>query len=154
MITYILDSNIVIKLWNQKPELFRLMKENKKFKYIIPKNIAEEIAVKERCRYKGTYILSQRFLDLISYIEDHKDIDIEDFINKNNIKVCENNKAYYFNDNKLSKNDLILISLANSTKNYIIVTEDKRILKASREILGYKKAITLEEFITIEGNIL
>ena len=154
MITYILDSNIIIKLWEQDPKLLITMGDKKNFKYIIPKNIAEEIAIKERCKYKDTYILSQRFLDLINHIEDNKDIDIEDFIKSSNIRISENKEIYYLNNNKLSKSDLILIALAKNDKDYIIVTEDKRLLNSTREILGGEKAVTLEEFINVvEGFI-
>ena len=71
---YLIDSNIIIKLWERNEDnLSELIKENK---IVILKDVLEEISIKEKRKYKGNYILSQRFCELlpVSIEIDKKDI--------------------------------------------------------------------------------
>ena len=54
---------------------------------------------------------------------------------------------YYVNGNKLSKTDFMLLYLCSINENSVIVTEDKKLLKASKDILGNNKSINLKEFL-------
>ena len=64
-----------------------------------------------------------------------------------NILVNIYKRHYYVNGNKLSKIDFMLLYLCSINENSVIVTEDKKLLKASKDILGNNKSINLKEFL-------
>lgn len=127
--------------------LDELMK-NKKIHFIIPNEVAKEISQKEYTVYQGTSILSDRFLKLLPYIDDELNKDkINDFCYKIKAKKLLSG-TYYINENKLSETDFMLLYLCNNNKNSVIVTQDKKLLKASKDILGSDKSIDFKEFLT------
>ena len=60
---YILDTNVIIKLWN-KEEFNDILQENE---IIIIDEILKELAKKERMLFNGELIMSERFMKLIPY---------------------------------------------------------------------------------------
>lgn len=147
-VIYVLDSNIIISMWNSKMNTLDKLMKNRRINFIIPNEVAKEVSQKEYIVYQGTSILSDRFLKLLPYIDNE--------LNKDNINdFCYKIKArkllggtYYINENKLSETDFMLLYLCNNNQNSIIVTEDKKLLKASKDILGNDKSINFKEFLT------
>lgn len=147
-VVYVLDSNIIISIWNNKMSILDELMKNKKIHFIIPNEVAKEISQKEYTVYQGTSILSDRFLKLLPYIDDELNKDkINDFCYKIKAKKLLSG-TYYINENKLSETDFMLLYLCNNNKNSVIVTQDKKLLKASKDILGSDKSIDFKEFLT------
>ncbi len=122
--------------------------KDRKIHFVIPNEVAKEISQKEYIVYQGTSILSDRFLKLLPYIDDELNKEkVNDFCYKIKAKRLLSG-TYYINENKLSETDFMLLYLCNNNKNSIIVTQDKRLLKASKDILGNDKSIDLKEFLT------
>ena len=60
---YLLDTNIVIKLWNDNSMLLgKLIEKNK---VVILKEVLEELSIKEKKIYRRQEILSERFCKLL-----------------------------------------------------------------------------------------
>lgn len=146
-VIYILDSNIIINIWNSKINILDELIKNNNINFLIPKEVAKEISEKEFIVYQGTSVLSDRFLKLLPYIEEELNKEkINDFCYKIKAKKLLSG-IYYVNGNKLSKTDFMLLYLCSINENSVIVTEDKKLLKASKEILGNNKSINLKEFL-------
>ena len=138
---YLIDSNIIIKLWERNEDnLSELIKENK---IVILKDVLEEISIKEKRKYKGNYILSQRFCELLpASIEiDKKDISgfylIFDYENKDKKEK-----------NKLSQVDLLNLYTCYINSELILVTEDKALFNISKSLLGDKRVWSIDNLIS------
>lgn len=146
-VVYVLDSNIIISIWNSKTGILDELIKSRNVHFIIPNEVAKEISQKEYTVYQGTSILSDRFLKLLPYIDDELNKDkINDFCYKIKAKRLLSG-TYYVNENKLSETDFMLLYLCSNNENSVIVTQDKKLLKASKDILGSDKSIDLKEFL-------
>lgn len=65
---YLLDSNIVIRLWEKYPELLDKIEGAKGIDYKLSKNIAGELSVKEYRVINGVPVLTDKFLKLLNHI--------------------------------------------------------------------------------------
>ncbi|MFU0825139.1 PIN domain-containing protein [Clostridium sp.] len=155
---YLLDTNIVIKIWKTCPNLLRDMNRSEKVDFKIPRYIAEELSVKEFGEFNGNRVLTNRFLELLEHIID---VDIDglstEYSNKENsehnyeksssIKYYPKKNIYMINDNKISKNDYSLIYVCQVNKDYILVTEDKSLLNSAKSIIGPSRVMNFHEFM-------
>jgi len=145
---YILDANIVIKIWDKNPDLFSEIEKVGIVDFKISKNIAIELSQKEYKTLNGIPILSDKFLKLLDHIIDN-DIDIDNSIlEMTNISIKFNSltNMYSINDNKISLNDFNLISLCKSNRDYVLVTEDIKLQNSAKLILESNQILTFEEF--------
>lgn len=142
---YLLDTNVVIQLWNKHPEIINEMLEEKSVKIL--KEVAEELVVKERREFQGQMVLSDRFCKLILAILEIDKANIKAFYSLIQIKYSSKGKAYLNNTNKLSENDLLLLYSCHIQEELLLVTEDKYLLNAGKLILGDKRVLTLKELI-------
>ena len=150
---YLLDSNIVIKLWRKYPNLLDKIDETEGFDYKVPKNIAGELSVKEYREFNGVPILTDKFLKLIDHIiEIDKDIDEQNFAGLTSFKHDVGKNIYYIDDNKLSANDFSLIATCKKQEQYILVTDDKKMYNSAKVILGPKRVLSLKEFLSDINN--
>lgn len=151
---YLLDANIVIKLWKRHPNLLDKIDEVKGINYKITKNIAGELSTKEYRDYNGVPILTDKFMRLLDHI-----IEIEESIFQTGlgeeavVKYDANKKIYYINDNKLSVNDYSLIALCRKYEQYTLVTEDKQIFSSAGSILGSSRVLDFNGFINELNNL-
>ena len=74
---YLLDTNIIIKLWNlNEKSLDKILKENKVF---ILREVLNELSVKETKEYRRKEVLSERFCNLLPYSMEVEKEDISGF---------------------------------------------------------------------------
>jgi len=138
---YLLDTNVVIGLWKQSPLLIDKLLEAGKIKIL--KEVSQELVVKERREYKGQQILSERFCKLLLFIIEVDRENIQKFYDMLEIKHSKQGNTYY-NANKLSENDLLLLYTCYLDNSLVLVTEDKYLFNASSCILGNERVITLK----------
>lgn len=143
---YLLDTNVVIGLWKQYP--FFIDKLIKEGKIKILKEVSQELVVKERREYKGQQILSERFCKLLLFIIEVDRENIKKFYDMLEIKHSKQGNTYY-NANKLSENDLLLLYTCYLDNSLVLVTEDKYLFNASNCILGNERVITLKMLLLI-----
>jgi predicted nucleic acid-binding protein len=146
---YLLDSNIVIKLWRKYPHLLDKIEDTAGMDYKVAKNIAGELSVKEYREFNGMPILTDKFLKLIDHIiEIDKSIYEQGFESISSFKHDTNKNIYYIDDNKLSANDFSLIATCKKYEQYILVTEDKKIYNSARVLLGASRVLNFKDFLT------
>lgn len=148
--TYLLDTNVVIKIWREYPKLLEDIEKSEGIDFKIHQDIAGELSRKEFKEISGVAILSDRFIKLLNHIiYDNNDNNgsmesstYEDFIKHN-----PNSKMYFVNGNKISVNDFSLIRTCKKYKDYILVTEDKKMINSAKHVLDSSKVFTFKEFI-------
>ncbi|MGV8981991.1 hypothetical protein [Clostridium sp.] len=145
---YLLDTNIIIKVWNKYPTLLDSI-ENKKFiDFKISEDIAGELSVKEYVKFKEDFILSNKFLKLLGHIiVNNRSNYNEESIKNDFIKYEKNKNIYFVNGDKISINDYILIDICEKNKEYTLVTEDKRMLRSAKIILEDSRVLNFQEFL-------
>lgn len=144
---YLLDANIVIKLWNEYPKLLEYMEVSQKIDFKISKDISIELSKKEFAKHNGVPILTDKFLKLLNHIIENEVSDLNDYNFNINIKHTANKNIYYVDDNKLSKSDFNLICICKTNEQYTLVTEDKKLLNSAKLLLNSSKVLTFDEFI-------
>lgn len=139
---YILDTNVIIKLWN-KEEFNDILQENE---IIIIDEILKELAKKERMLFNGELIMSERFMKLIPYRIELDNIMTENFIKEINFDHIKG-EFYYYNGKKISKNDLLLIVALKEKCEFSLVTEDFNLSYIAKELLGEKRVLNIKDIL-------
>ncbi|MCX0413503.1 hypothetical protein QYL95_05790 [Clostridium perfringens] len=141
---YILDTNVIIKLWNKEETIFNdILQENE---IIIIDEILKELAKKERMLFKGELIMSERFMKLIPYRIKLDNIMAENFIKEINFDHIKG-EFYYYNGKKISKNDLLLIVALKEKCEFSLVTEDFNLSYIAKELLGENRVINIKDIL-------
>lgn len=143
---YLLDSNIVIIIWRKYPNLFNDIEKNNYVDFRISKDIAKELSQKEFKTYNGVQILSDKFLNILNHVLEEEVNVLEDKLNVN-IKRNERAGIFIINDNKLSTSDFNLLCICNKHKEFILVTEDKKLSSSARLIFDPTRVLNFAEFI-------
>lgn len=141
---YLLDTNVVIGLWKQYPFVINKLIEEGKIKIL--EEVSQELVVKERRQYKRQQVLSERFCKLLPFIIQVDKKNIKDFYFMLNLKYSQKGNAY-FNTNKLSENDLLLLYTCYIDTNLFLVTEDKYLFNTANHILGKDMVMTLKMLV-------
>lgn len=135
---YLLDTNIIIKFWNEEEEeLDKILKENKA---VILNEILNELAVKETREYRRREVLSERFCKLLPYSIDVQKDNISGFY-----MIFDYETKDKFNSNNLSQNDLFQLYLCYINEELKLVTEDKELFNIGSHILGKDRVLSMRE---------
>lgn len=126
---YLLDTNIIIKLWNENSILLEKLIE--KNKVVILKEVLEELSIKEKKIYRRQEVLSERFCKLLPCSIEVKNNDISGFF-----MIYDYEIKGRFENNNLSKNDLLQISTCYTDESLYLITEDKELFNIANYILG------------------
>ena len=145
---YLLDTNIVIKVWSNYPYLLDTIEKMEGIDFKISEDIAGELSVKEYVKYNNEFVLSNKFLKLLPHIITSKaDTFSKEFVSSDFIKYNENKNMYFVNGDKLSINDYSLIDICEKNKDYILVTEDKKIIRSAKIILEPSRILNFQQFL-------
>lgn len=136
---YLLDTNIIIKLWNEDENVIDSIVQDKTIRVL--REVLNELAVKETRVYRGKEVLSERFCKLLSY---SISIDRDNISGFYMIFDYETEKEY--KNNNLSDNDLMQLYACYINDEYIMVTEDKTLAEIGKRILEDIRVISLDEF--------
>ncbi|CAH2214115.1 PIN domain-containing protein [Tepidibacter aestuarii] len=145
---YLLDTNVVIKIWNEYPCLFQAIERHEGIDFKIYHHIAAELSIKESRQFNGVSVLTDRFIKLLGHIINEDVVRLAQ-IHKPNIciKYDSNKHIYSINANKLSINDYSLIRICENHKQYTLVTQDKKIINSAKIILDPSRVLTFNEFL-------
>ena len=140
---YLLDTNIIIKLWNlNEKSLDKILKENKVF---ILREVLNELSVKETKEYRRKEVLSERFCNLLPYSMEVEKEDISGFYMIFDYKIKDK-----FNSSNLSQNDLLQLYACYVNDDLNLVTEDKELFNIAKYILGDNRVLSLEQIKDIK----
>lgn len=144
---YLLDTNIVIKLWKDYPNLLDKISKSEAADFKIPKLVAKELSEKEQRVFDGIPALTDRFLRLLPHIMeiDECSLDIEDDKAYNIKRLPGNN--YSINGNKISESDYNLICICKLNNEFTLVTEDKKVLNSAKLMIDSTRVLNYREFI-------
>lgn len=145
---YLLDTNIIIKTWNEYPSLFEDIERSEGIDFKIYHHIAAELSIKEFREINGVPVLTDKFLKLLGHIINEDAVSSAEICKPN---ICIKHDAtkhiYTINGNKLSQNDYNLICICENYKQYTLVTEDKRMINSAKIILDPSRVLTFNEFL-------
>jgi len=145
---YLLDTNIVIKVWNKYPTLLDTIENTEGIDFKISEDIAGELSVKEYVKFNKDFVLSNKFLKLLPHIINNENpIFNKECLENDFIKYNENINMYFVNGDKISINDYSLIDICEKNKDYILVTEDKKVIRSAKSILDASRILNFEEFL-------
>ncbi|MDZ5129918.1 hypothetical protein [Clostridium perfringens] len=141
---YLLDTNVIIKLWNKEETIFNdILQENE---IIVIDEILKELSKKERRLFKGELVMSERFMKLIPYRIELHNIMAENFIKEINFDHIKG-KFYYYKGKKISKNDLLLIVALKEESEFYLVTEDFNLSYIAKELLGENRVLNIKDIL-------
>lgn len=140
---YLLDTNIIIKLWDKKDDksLDKLLKENN---ILILREVLNELSIKETKEYRRKEVLSERFCKLLPYSMEVEKENISGFYMIFDYKTKDK-----FNSNNLSQNDLLQLYACYINDDLNLVTEDKELFNIAKYILGDDRVLSINELINL-----
>ncbi|MBZ9687699.1 hypothetical protein G9F72_015305 [Clostridium estertheticum] len=145
---YLLDTNIVIKVWSKYPNLLDTIENIESVDFKISEDIAGELSVKEYVQFNEEFVLSNKFLKLLGHIINNSGPSLtKDFIESHFIKYEKNESIYFVNGDKISINDYSLIDICERNKGYTLVTEDKKMLRSAKIILDSSRVLNFQQFL-------
>lgn len=145
---YLLDANIVIKVWNKYPNLLDDIETMDCIDFKISQDIAGELSVKEYIKFNKDFILSTKFMKLLGHIITSNGASYTGKSIESDFVKYEKNKNIYFNNgDKISINDYSLIHICEKNKDYTLVTEDKRMIRNAKIILDSSRVLNFEQFL-------
>lgn len=145
---YLLDANIVIKVWSKYPGLLDAIETTEYIDFKISQDIAGELSVKEYIKFNKDFVLSTKFMKLLGHIiTNTSDSYAEEAIESGLIKYEQNKNIYFNNGDKISINDYSLINLCEKNEDYTLVTEDKRMMRNAKIILDSSRVLNFEQFL-------
>lgn len=145
---YLLDANIVIKVWNKYPDLLDTIENIECIDFKISEDIAGELSVKEYVKFNEDFVLSNKFLKLLGHIITNKEPSFTEGCISSDFIKCEQNKNIYFvNGDKISINDYSLIDICEKNKEYTLVTDDKKIIRSAKIILDSSRVLNFDQFL-------
>lgn len=140
---YLLDTNIIIKLWNiSEKSLDKILKNGNVF---ILNEVLNELAVKEVREYRRRDVLSERFCKLLPYSIEVEKENISGFYMIFDYKIKDK-----FNNHNLSLNDLLQLYACYIDDDLNLATEDKELFNIAKYILGNNRVFGLEDMNYIE----
>jgi len=145
---YLLDANIIIKIWNKCPKLLDEIENCSNLHFKISQDIAIELSQKEFASFNGIPVLSKKFLKIIDHVVQEPSLDKNLFSNKS-VKIIYNDKTKVYNVDqfKVSKSDFNLICICNKYESYSLVTEDKKLVSCAIKIIDPSRVLSFENFI-------
>ncbi len=142
---YLLDSNIIINLWEKDEKtLNKLINQNK---LLILEEVLKELSVKEAKIYRSREVLSERFCKLLPFALKINKQDISGFYFILDYTIKEK-----FKNNNLSENDFLQLFACYINENLILVTEDKALLEIGGCIAKKERVISLSDLYNIEND--
>ena len=140
---YLLDTNIIIKLWERdNKSLDKLLKENK---VLILREVLNELSIKETKEYKRKEVLSERFCSLLPYSMEVEKENVSGFYMIFDYKTKDK-----FSSNNLSQNDLLQLYACYINDEVNLVTEDKELFNIAKYILGDDRVLETKELINLQ----
>ncbi|MGK0466771.1 hypothetical protein [Clostridium sp.] len=145
---YLLDANIVIKVWDKYPRLLDAIETTEYIDFKISQDIAGELSVKEYIKFNKDFVLSTKFMKLLGHIITNAGAsNTQQVIESDFIKYEQNKNIYFNNGDKISINDYGLINLCEKNEDYTLVTEDKRMMRNAKIILDSTRVLNFEQFL-------
>jgi hypothetical protein len=145
---YLLDANIVIKVWNKYPTLLDTIENIECIDFKISEDIAGELSVKEYVKFNKDFVLSNKFLKLLGHIITNSPTSFtKGSIGNDFIKHEQNKNIYFVNGDKISINDYSLIDICEKNNDYILVTDDKKIIRSAKIILDSSRVLNFDQFL-------
>lgn len=142
---FILDTNIIIKLWKKDNiVLERFLEFNE---ILIVREVLEELSKKEKRLFNGEYIMSERFMSLVPFMKEIDRLEFRKFINSIDFEKIKG-KAYYFKKNKITEIDMILIYSSKINTDFKLVTEDIGLFESAKLLLGEDKVLRLNDIFS------
>lgn len=139
---YILDTNVIINFWNREKGFFDNFLEFNEI--IIIREVLEELARKEKRKFNGENVMSERFMRLVPLIFEIDRRMFKEFLNHIDFEKIKG-EAHYYKGKKLTKNDILLIFASIEKEGFSLVTEDKALFEVAKELLGEDKVLRISD---------
>jgi predicted nucleic acid-binding protein len=140
----LLDTNIVIRIWEDKLKLLDMIEKSNKFDYKITNETAMELANGEM--QEIIPVISKKYQKISGHIINNDTCSIDPNWRENRFLFeAEDGNVYYKVGNKISTVDYGIVLMC---QNYdlILVTEDRRIFKSARLVLPESRVMKFDEF--------
>ncbi len=147
MKTYILDTNIVIKIWKDIPYLFDLLDNSSDIVYKITNDSICELT--RGCGELEQFFpkVSDKYKKLLKHIINNPSTIVKKPDNENRFIIKENDEFCFIVGNLISSEDYSTIDLCRNNPNFILVTNDKKMLKSGHLVLRDSQLMNYDNFI-------
>jgi len=142
---YLLDTNIILTIWEQGLDILDIIEENSFVDFKITND-----CVVESCPYTediNEYFRNPKILQLLDHMISNDVSSGVEGIKLNRFIIKKDNKIYSIVGNKISPIDYSLIVMCQNYPYLTLVTDDKRILKSAQKIIPQIQYLNFKEFM-------
>ncbi len=146
---FLLDTNIIIKLWNDNPDVIDFLRSHSKCDFKVTNDTVMELANGEIENFFPKMGLElQALADRII----NNPVSMDRSFRPSSYVVSEDNGLYLEKANKVSATDYGLINICLEDSCYVLVTEDKKMLKSSARLMDSNRFYNYMEFMKLLDN--
>ena len=146
MDTYLLDANIIIKLWNEAPDVLDAVEADANIDFRITNNVALELIKGEQDQFFPK--MAPKYQKLIKHMVNAPGQFPDKPYKENRFLEEIDGKLTVVIGNKVSSVDYLMILTCQNEHSYKLVTEDAKMLKSSNLVLDESRILNYNEFIT------
>ena len=145
MVTYVLDVNIVIKLWNDNPDVLDLIELHQDSDFIVTNEVLLELVNGEVDQFCPE--MSPRYIKIVKHMR-NSGYAGEGGRTKTPflIKVIEG-KPHGLSGNRIAYIDLSTIMFCQNNPAYYLVTSDGKMIKSAIKVLEKDHVLNYNDFI-------
>lgn len=141
---FLLDTNIIIKIWNENPDLLDFIEKSSCIDYKITNDCMCELANGEINNFLPQ--MSPKFRMLVRHIV-NSGSQRDKNLKENRFFVIVDGKIFIQVCNKVDAEDYGCIFYCQNHSQYILVSEDKRMRKSAQKVLGSSRVMNYKQFL-------
>lgn len=146
MDTYLLDANIIIKLWNEAPDVLDAIEAHTNVDFRITNDVVLELVKGEQDQFFPK--MAPKYQKLMKHMVNAPGQFPDKPYKENRFLKEIDGKVTVVIGNKVSSVDYLMVLTCQNEPSYKLVTEDAKILKSSNLVLDESKFLNYDEFIT------
>lgn len=148
---FLFDTNIIIKLWNENPVILDALDKYKDVDYKVTNETVMELANGDINEFFPK--VSSKYQQLLNHMVQNDAYHGDSTWRENRFLFEKNGQVFYTVGNKISSVDYGIVSMCQNY-NFVLVTNDKKILKSARLVLPRDQVIDYYEFIVLTNKLV
>ena len=145
METFVLDTNVVIRVWAERPQLFDAIEQTPGLDYRVMNDVVLELLKKDSNEFFPQ--MSPRYQQLVRHLVHSPGSLSEKPFKENRFLTQQGDDIEVVIGNKVSATDFLQVLLCQNNSTFILVTEDTKVLKSAKRVLPESRVLNYEAFL-------
>ena len=145
METFVLDANIVIKVWAERPQIFDAIEQTSELDCRVMNDVVLELLEKDGTEFFPE--MSPRYQQLMRHLVHSPGFLPEKPYKENRFLSKQRDDIKVVIANKVSSTDFLQVLLCQNNPEFMLVTEDTKVLKSAKRVLPESRVLDYKRFL-------